>query len=203
MKKFLFILAAIFCCTSINATGTADTILKLAAKKFNSAKVINVIYTASGDKNKIMGSMTVSGKKFYLDAQSVKTWFDGTTQWTYSAATQETNVSEPTVDEIMETNPFAIINNYGNYYKSKLLKSAKGTYKIELEPKNNDMSFSNATIVLDNKTLMPKTINIVMDNGKAVNVTVDNLTIGETVPSAQIFKYDSTKFPKAKVVDLR
>jgi outer membrane lipoprotein-sorting protein len=65
------------------------------------------------------------------------------------------------------------------------------------------MSFSNATIVLDNKTLMPKSINIVMDNGKAVNVTVDNLTIGETVPSAQIFKYDSTKFPKAKVVDLR
>jgi outer membrane lipoprotein-sorting protein len=65
------------------------------------------------------------------------------------------------------------------------------------------MSFSNATIVLDNKTLMPKTINIVMDNGKAVNVTVDNLTIGETAPSAQIFKYDSTKFPKPKVVDLR
>ncbi|MFR9260330.1 MAG: LolA-like putative outer membrane lipoprotein chaperone [Bacteroides cellulosilyticus] len=40
-----------------------------------------------------VGTIRLKGEKFLLDADGVKTWFDGRTQWSYLTNSDEVNVS--------------------------------------------------------------------------------------------------------------
>ena len=46
------------------------------------------------------GFLLIKGKKFYLNNGSIQSWYDGKTQWSYVADTEEVNISHPTNEEL-------------------------------------------------------------------------------------------------------
>ena len=117
-RILILILAAVSgLCASAES---ADALLKSAAEKLNCAKSINASYRISAEGQTMKGYLTVSKNRFIIDSPQMKSWFDGKTQWTYSAEMGEVNITEPTDDELAQVNPFAILNTFRTKYKSPL-----------------------------------------------------------------------------------
>ena len=96
----------------------AKDILDRTATAFRQAGGIQADFTVQTyAKSILQGSSTgvirLKGEKFLLDADGVKTWFDGRTQWSYLTNSDEVNISEPTPEELQSLMPYCPFINKG------------------------------------------------------------------------------------------
>lgn len=202
IQHILFIFALI---SSMNVYGvSANNILKDAANKYKSEKSLSAKFTLTESGNSTDGVITTAGDKFHITMPIISIWYDGHTQWTYSPATNEVNITEPIADELQQVNPFAIIGSFNENYTAVLLKSASpGTYLIKMAPKKpNSSSVVNATIELNTKTLFPQNITLTLNNNSVISIKVHNVTAGKSLP-LNTFTFDTQKYPNADIIDLR
>lgn len=199
-RIFILILAAVSgLCASAES---ADALLKSAAEKLNHAKSINASYRISAEGQTMNGYLTVSKNRFFIDSPQMKSWFDGKTQWTYSAEMGEVNITEPTDDELAQINPFAILNTFRTNYKSQILKAEGNTQLIEMTPVNKKNAVSKLLVTIDKRTLYPSKIVIYTDGGSPVTIDVTAVSEGTLMPESS-FRFDAKKFPGVEIVDLR
>lgn len=180
----------------------ASKTLESAAARFRNAKSIKATYTLHAGNNATNGTVTFAGDKFAMSSPNLSTWYDGTTQWTYTPAQQEVSVSEPTAEELQQINPFIIINKFRNFYTAKTLKSTAQLKKIQLTAKQKNADIRTAVVTLNASTLMPVEIAITMPDGRSATIKISNLTIGETLPIST-FRFNAKQHPKVQIVDLR
>ena len=134
---------------------SASQVMDAAAKKIQSMKSLSATYDMSVDGEYMSGTLVMNGDKFHLSSEQIMAWYDGKTQWSYSADTNEVNIIEPTPEELVAVNPFVIISSFKKAYTPTLLKSAAGTYKIRLLPKTKSGSqISEAVLTLNALSLI-------------------------------------------------
>ena len=111
MKNLLFVYICLFgLALPLSAQKLdAQDILDRTATAFRQAGGIQADFTvqtyAKGAlQGSSVGTIRLKGEKFLLDADGVKTWFDGRTQWSYLTNSDEVNVSEPTPEELQKEN---------------------------------------------------------------------------------------------------
>ena len=150
------------------------------------------------------GVFTLKGNKFVLEMDAMKAWYDGKTQWAYVSQSNEVSITEPTVKELSETNPMAILSGF----KSKCLirfstrvKSAQN-YCIEMIPKtkNNEIVKIDVQINKNNGNLV--SIKLTNKNGSASLLTLSNFQKGIHVTD-NIFVFNAARFKGVSVNDLR
>ncbi|MDP4238879.1 MAG: outer membrane lipoprotein carrier protein LolA [Bacteroidota bacterium] len=150
------------------------------------------------------GTFTLKGTKFVLEMGAMKAWFDGKTQWAYVHQNNEVSITEPSVKELSETNPMAVLSGY----KSKCLirfstktRSAQN-YCIEMIPKvrNNDITLIDVQVNKNNGNLF--SIKLISKNGSTSLLTLSNFQKGINVPD-NIFVFNAAKFKGVTVNDLR
>ncbi len=203
MKKYLAILAALLMVTlQAKAAESATSILQQAAAKVTKAKSLVADYTISADGHSQNGILTISGERFTLSSPQMVSWYDGKTQWTYSSHIGEVNITEPTPEELQQVNPFAIIRTFSKNYKATLEKSAAGTKQLRLTAISAKSDIKTVVLTLDATTLYPTKIQLVMANRQQVNIKINKLTEGPTLPMSH-FRFDPKKYPDVPVVDLR
>ena len=119
----------------------AQDILDRTATAFRQAGGIQADFTVQTYAKGVLqgssvGTIRLKGEKFLLDADGVKTWFDGRTQWSYLTNSDEVNVSEPTPEELQSINPYALLSIYKQGYHMKLGKTdvygGKPAYEVIL-----------------------------------------------------------------------
>ena len=197
----LFLLSAIsYLSVSADEPGTA--IMKRCAEKFSNAPSVNIEFAIAGADGAANGSLLMSKKLFRITTPDASIWFDGTTQWTYFASANEVNITEPTGEELMESNPFELISSADKNFKCKALKSSASSDIIELTPKHKGMSISSARITINNTTGWPTAMIITFEGGNTTSVSIGKVTVGKAVAASQ-FKYNPKLYPKAQLVDLR
>lgn len=186
------------------AAETASQAIARVAKTVNDAAslAVKLKITSAGETSDL--SMTISRQRFALSSGVIKVWYDGTTQWTYAEKSRELNISEPTAEELLECNPFAILNHYATAYNVRSLKSEqKGITTLELTPKAKSGSSIRRTVVsINSSTHLPTKMIMTMSNGKVLNISITSITKGNALP-ASTFVYNKQKFPASEVVDLR
>lgn len=187
---------------SINAATSATGLLDAAADRLARSKSIVATYRIKADGQTLKGNIVVSRDKFTIDAASIRSWFDGTTQWTYMADVNEVNVTEPTPEEIAQVNPFAIINNFRKAYKSSIISSSGGNTTIRLEPKSPSKEIKNITISIDDRTFFPSRIVITTSTGSTMTIDILSISEGQIMPDSY-FRYDKKILPGVEVIDLR
>jgi outer membrane lipoprotein-sorting protein len=64
------------------------------------------------NSHSVSGTFTLKANKFFLEVDDMKVWFDGKTQWAYVPQSNEVSITEPTENELAETNPLAILQSY-------------------------------------------------------------------------------------------
>lgn len=202
MKRTIFALSLLMLAFAAGAAETAGEFLDRVAARLKSAPSVLAEYVLTTDGASQRGRLTVEGNKFALDADGLASWYDGKTQWTLSAQTGETTVTEPTAEEVAQINPFAIIAAFRRNYNASFEKSAPGVKKVRLTAKTRNADISSVTVTVSEKSLDPSEIVLTMASNQVILIRIKSLKNGPKLP-ASAFRYDRKRFPGVEVVDLR
>jgi len=150
------------------------------------------------------GVFTLKGNKFVLEMDAMKAWYDGKTQWAYVSQSNEVSVTEPTVKELSETNPMAILSGYKSKCLIRFSTKVKSSQNhcIEMIPKikNNDITKIEVQINKTNGNLI--SIKLQNKNGGSTLLSLSNFQRGINAPD-NTFMFNPVKFKGVTVNDLR
>lgn len=202
MKKHIFLSLVLLVATiaPVRAIETASQVLAKCATALSQAPSLSATVSVTASGESIDMTMLISQQRFMLESPQMALWYDGVTQWTYDKDSREVNITEPTPDELLECNPFAIINYYSKAYTTRRL-AGDGTV-VELASKSRSANVRRAVITIDESTNMPSKIVLTMSSGHTMVAVVKSIKRGANVPDAR-FRYDRSKYPASEIIDLR
>ena len=145
----------------------------------------------------------MKGDCFVLESGGVKSWFDGTTQWSYVADNEEVSISSPTPEEIQAVNPYTLVTMYRkgfNYrYEGLKLRNNKRGHEITLIPHTQeDVRMITIYVGEDN---IPFYIGVDMKNGHYEEFVLSSLE--KIALEDRFFRFNPKEYPDAEVIDLR
>ena len=138
MKRLftLWMLALLPYCISAQTDAKAAEVLDKVLEDLSDNKGIRADFGGSET-----GFLLLKGEKFYLNNGNIQSWYDGKTQWSYVVATEEVNISHPTLEELQGINPYLILMRYKtdfNYaYKGIQTRNGVNGHEIVLTPKHS------------------------------------------------------------------
>ena len=199
MKKLFFTLLSVLLPYCLSAqTDKAKTVLDKVISTLTKDGGIQIDFEGTES-----GSIVMKGEKFYLHSGQIQSWYDGKTQWSYVANTEEVNISHPTQEELQGVNPYFILVNYqdnfDSSYKGMKQHEGKQVHEIILVPKGNDNEQITLWISKLNYPIYIK----VERNGKSVSeINVRNIQEQQQI-NDHVFHFNKSLYPNAEIIDLR
>lgn len=194
-KVLLSLIAALLSITTVNAANPqAYGLLRQAADKLRNAKSVSATCAINSDGHSTQARIIMSGRRFRIESPGYATWFDGRTQWTYSASTGEVTVTEPTAGELAESNPLSVIEAFTS--------AAGDTRRISMKARRSDAEIISAEVTLNARTTLPVSIDLTYASGQKVAVSIEAISTGGALPSST-FTFDKAHYPGATINDLR
>jgi outer membrane lipoprotein-sorting protein len=199
MKKLFFTLLTLLLPYCLSAqTDKAKAVLDKVISTFTEEGGIQIDFEGTEK-----GTIVMKGEKFYLHSGQIQSWYDGKTQWSYVADTEEVNISHPTPEELQGINPYFILVNYQENFESsyKGMKTHEGkqVQEIVLAPKGN--AHEQITLWIS-KTSHPIYIKV-ENNGKPVSeIHVKNVRKQKEI-NDHVFRFNKSLYPNAEIIDLR
>lgn len=184
------------------AAEPAKTTVSKCSAALKSAPSLTATFLLDSDNGQIPGSLTMSGRCFKLITDRLSIWYDGKTQWTYIPDNEEVSITEPTADELLETNPVEIINASMSNYSGRVVSTDGNVRTIELKPLKAGGSIVSAELSIDTARNLPTRIVAVFTNGSRLIANIANVRIGKAI-GRSAFVYDTKLNPSAETVDLR
>ena len=210
MRLRLSIILFIFSIESLNAQNNTDAekvINNLIASVKASAVKTNFQLSVT-EKNgvtsqPISGTFILKANKFTIEMDETKAWFDGKTQWAYLKSDNEVTITEPTVDELAQINPMAILASFKakSWIRFGKTKSANSEL-IELIPKSKKDDFAKVEVQLSKKSKVPEFIRL---TDKKKSVTLLKLTNYKNIGNVtdDTFTFKKANYKNILINDLR
>jgi len=176
----------------------------LTEAKTNAIKTnFRLITNDKSNSQSASGTFTLKGSRFVLEMEALKAWFDGKTQWSYVAQSNEVSITEPTEKELAETNPMAILSGFKSKCSIKFstLKSATD-YCIDMTPKLKDKNISKIEVQVNKSTGNLTSIKLDNKNGSSTTLKLTNFQKGVKV-SDNTFVFNQSRYKGVVVNDLR
>lgn len=189
----------------------AKSILDNATKKMNSLKSLKAnfslsVKSASGKTAQTKrGNFFMKGVKYRVSMGDQEIICDGKTVWTYVKASNEVQVSNynPSEQTVSPTKLFT--NFYDKEYSYKYIGTktfaGKTTDIVEMTPVNSSKQFKKVLLAID-KTGVIAGGDVYEKNGNQYHYEVSGFSPNAAVTDAT-FTFDTKKYPKVEVVDLR
>ena len=150
------------------------------------------------------GFLLLKGEKFYLNNGNVQSWYDGKTQWSYVADTEEVNISHPTLEELQGINPYLILMRYKtdfNYtYKGSQTRNGVKGHEIVLTPKHSEQS--EVIRVFISKTYHPLAMKMEQNGQTLSEINVISYKTDQKLEDG-MFRFNKSLFPNAEIIDMR
>lgn len=182
---------------------TPQQMLDKAIAALRSAGTISANYKVKSSQGSNAGTIVMAGSKYRLVSNEMKCWYDGKTQWTWSQATDEVNITNPTAEDLQMTNPMAAATDFKtnfNMWKSK--GQIPGHYAMMLRPKKKS-NIDQVYLYLSNGSNLLHIAHIRMSDGSSFTLTLTGYKTKQSLP-ASTFTYDKSMVPAGtQVVDLR
>ena len=152
------------------------------------------------------GTLTCRQQKFVVDLPQARTWFDGTTQWSYLKANGEVSVTTPTAEEIASINPLALLDLYKHGYRlsykgSRTVDDQK-VDEVEMVADNDKTAWRKIFVRLNAQTSMPVSVVIRDKNGRTAEVSFTKIKQGLNLTDSD-FVFNKADYPGVEVIDLR
>lgn len=151
------------------------------------------------------GHIYVKGSKFKISSDQLTTWFDGHTQWTLLAGSDEVNVSNPSPAELQQINPYTFVDLYKHGYnlrQANVSYQGKPCHEIRLMAQSRSNHIQLLIAVIDKRTHMPLSIRVKDNRGDWTRIRVKSLRTNRRWSDAT-FKFDEKQYPNIEVIDLR
>ena len=107
--------AATLSSTQAQISKSITKVLDNCAKTFKSAGDVKAQFVATQFEGRdeigsSRGTISISGKKLFIDNGGVKIWYDGKTQWSLVSDNKEVNITEPSPQERSQMNPYSFLS---------------------------------------------------------------------------------------------
>ena len=149
------------------------------------------------------GVLLLKGEKFYLSNGTIESWYDGETQWSYVADTEEVNISHPTPEELQSINPYHILMRYKTdfhyIYKGSQTRNGVKGHEIILTPKHSNREIFRLFI---SNTYQPLAIKIEQNGQTVCEINVTRYETNQKLGD-QTFRFNKLQYPNAEIIDLR
>ncbi len=207
MKKIFTILLT-FICLSAPAQ-EAMKILDEASNRIKKSGDVKVEFTASNfhgteETESTQGFMLLKGKKMVMDTPTMKTWYDGKTQWSYIPESGEVNITTPTEKEMAVINPYSFLKVYKKGYKMTAKKvTLRGMPAYEVHLIARYACYTAQEIYVDVKesdhSLLCIRVRQLEDWSR---ITIHNIQSKQNFADSD-FIFPSEKYPDVEEIDLR
>lgn len=200
MKKLLLLFTCFFALLTSNAQDNriAEKILDKVSVFLSNPEGVRIDFTGSEN-----GYLIMKGEKFYLNNQSIQSWYDGKTQWSYLTDNEEVNISSPTKEEIQAISPYHLLKRYKSdyiyIYIGQSKRKGKLAHEINLTSKSDIINDIKLIISDDNK---PVAILFYRNNKLMSEVNITSLQTDSKIDD-KLFRFDKTKYPQVEIIDLR
>ena len=201
MKRLftLWMLALLPYCISAQTDAKAAEVLDKVLEDLSDSNGIRADFEGSET-----GFLLLKGEKFYLNNGNVQSWYDGKTQWSYVADTEEVNISHPTLEELQGINPYLILMRYKtdfNYtYKGIQTRNGVNGHVIVLTPKHSGQL--EVIRVFISKTYYPLAIKMEQNGQTLSEINVTSYRTDQKLEDG-MFKFNRSLFPNAEIIDMR
>ncbi|HRR63112.1 MAG TPA: outer membrane lipoprotein carrier protein LolA [Paludibacteraceae bacterium] len=211
MKQLFFSLTALI--ISINSlfaqkSADAEKIINDLFYLFTNNAISSNFKLTISEKNNINsqtynGSFFLKGNKFMIDMNEMKVWYDGKTQWAYSQQNNEVTITEPTAEELINTNPITFLSAYKNKFSAQFCKkSYSELYCIEMFPKAKNESILKVELKVNRTTGDPVSLEINEKNGSTSLLTLINFKKNIKI-NDDFFVFQPSKYNDVYINDLR
>ena len=180
---------------------TAEQVAAKAAAFVGAGKSVAASFTLSSGGRSTSGTVRTSGEKFTVSLPEYSTWYNGKTLYTYNPRINETTVTIPTTQELMDSNPLLYIKGKSGYTYNFSSVKRNGKYVVDIIPVNKKAGVKKVTLTVNSTTFYPEKIAVTTTGGNTV-VTVTSFKPSVNIASSE-FEYPKSKYPKAEIVDLR
>lgn len=205
-RTLITLLVLLLSCAGIDIQGAnlnASQILQKSASSLLGTGGITASYTYKSGAYSDKGTLSVKGKKFAIKSSHRSIWYNGKSMWTLDHSENEVSLSAPTAAEAATMNPYLLVSNYKAEYTATLVKSnIKGTYAIQLTPKNRQHFIKTAILCIRSSNYMPVRLDITDKTGNKSSIYITNVRTGVAI-SDGTFTYPASKYPNVKLIDLR
>jgi outer membrane lipoprotein-sorting protein len=190
----------------------AASVLDKTVQQYNNfASGMEIIFASNirSVKNNVSesfeGTLLIKGEKLVLTTPDVRSWFDGTTLWTYLPRTREVNVSNPGGSELQSVNPLLFLQNYKkdftvSYTGESTSHNNKTAYDIVMIPKKKD-DMEKIELQIEKSSSLPVKIVVMMKNDIRNNIIINKITQRNITDGN--FVFPENEYPDAEIVDLR
>lgn len=184
----------IFAGNAEDARKTLDKVASIIGNKSGA----RASFTISGSKiGKQTGSIAVKGSKFCARTPKAIMWYNGKTQWTYMASTNEVNVASPSAGKQQAMNPYAFISLYKKGYR--LSQKIQGSTRLVHMVATGRQAISEMYITVNAK-YVPTQVRM-LQKGQWVTISISNFS--RKAISDREFVFNSKDYPTAEIIDLR
>lgn len=218
MKKFILLLSILLNVCFLEAQPsasahvkndpTAERIAKRAISQLKKSAYISrfdfVYYSAESEESEVSkGELTIDNLRFRVHMNGIETIYDGLTQWVYISENNEVTISEPSRDELVESNPMMMIEHYMSRHRINLdneqLPDAHVVNFFPKDPKSCD--FFKISFIIDNTTYLPRQMTMSLRTGDKITIKWNSFKPTEAEKS--IFVFNTAEYPDIEINDMR
>lgn len=209
MKHILYLVALFALLAPGNtsyATAQSNKVLQGIAKQLDHSQGIRIDFEIASeqDNENTTFSYYGQGQSFYMEADFMKAWHNGTSLWTYTPGSGEVNLTTPSPLYIAEVNPLVALSQLSEKnYRITTTKESKG-YKLVAHPLKGSVYEMYCALleVFTNETYKPTTIVIKDRDNLSASIKIRKIERGVKLSPA-LFVFTQDKLPNAQVIDLR
>ena len=212
----LFLLCTINVFSQNNKLGTSDpdakVILDKVSATFKTYKTVtaNFTLTITNAGNKVEGSKSgviyMKGPKYRVNISGQEIYSDGANIWTYDKSANEVQLTKFDA----ASNTITPQKMFTDFYDKDFLYKLNGEKKeggkliqeIELTPIDKTKPFFKVLVYVDKATSNIVSSKVFEKNGNHYIYKITNMKTNTTLPDS-LFTFDSKKYPKAEIIDLR
>lgn len=175
--------------------------LKKSAYK---ARFAFIYYNAADETTSVnKGEIVIDNIRFRVEMNGIETKFDGLTQYVFVVDNNEVTVSEPSRDELVESNPMMMIEHYMNLHRVNMANDQVEGFDIinffPSNPKNSE--FFKIEFCISEATSLPVSMIMSMRSGDKITLQWDSFDV--FVPGDDFFKFDKARYPGVEINDMR
>lgn len=190
-------------CLTAGAVTANEAMARVASVISNAPGLQAAFVAKASDGTEAVGQLLMAREKFAMVTKDFGIWYNGADLCSYYENSREANITNPTEDELMETNPFDIINHYQSRFKASMLSKKDQTCTVRLTALQASSSIKTAVLTIDTKAWLPVRIEAVFANGSSVVVDVAGISALKAAPEASYFEFPKASYPGAEIIDLR
>lgn len=203
MKRFITIMLLMANLLVISAQNVND-VLKKTIAPFEKGTSFSANYSVKSQQGKFDGTIIMQGVKFRILSPEVKCWYNGDTQWSYSANTNEVSVTEPSQEELQMSNPYVAmlgLKKTCNAYMA--FTQIEGKYTLKFVPKKKNNEIKQVLLYVKKANYIIEKVYFEMKNGSTFSISLSDVKNGVKC-SKSTFELDKSLLPQnIQIIDLK